>query len=327
MAAYVVKRLLYIIPTVFVISVVVFVVIQLPPGDYVTTYVMRLEQEGVSVSQHRIEQMRRQYGLDQPGYVRYFKWISGVLKGDYGYSFEWNKPVAELIGSRLALTFVVSFTSLVFTWMMSFIIGFYSATHQYSIGDYLATSLGFIGLATPNFMLALVIMWFAYIRFGYTYGGLFSAEYLMAPWTWAKVVDMFKHLWLPVIVIGTSGTAGQIRILRANLLDELQKPYVVTAKAKGLSNWKLVLKYPVRIALIPFVSTAGWRLSTLVSGSVVTATVLNLPTTGPMLLQALKSQDMYLAGSFILFLSLLTVLGTLISDVLLAALDPRIRYD
>lgn len=327
MAAYVVKRLLYIIPTVFVISVVVFVVIQLPPGDYVTTYVMRLEQEGVSVSQHRIEQMRRQYGLDQPGYVRYFKWISGVLKGDYGYSFEWNKPVAELIGSRLALTFVVSFTSLVFTWMMSFIIGFYSATHQYSIGDYLATSLGFIGLATPNFMLALVIMWFAYIRFGYTYGGLFSAEYLMAPWTWAKVVDMFKHLWLPVIVIGTSGTAGQIRILRANLLDELQKPYVVTAKAKGLSNWKLVLKYPVRIALIPFVSTAGWRLSTLVSGSVVTATVLNLPTTGPMLLQALKSQDMYLAGSFILFLSLLTVLGTLISDILLAALDPRIRYD
>ncbi len=327
MASYIVKRLLYTIPTIFVISVVVFAVIQLPPGDYVTSYVMRLEQEGISVSQQRIDQMRRQYGLDQPGYVRYIKWMSGVLKGDFGYSFEWNRPVIELIGSRLALTFVVSFTSLIFTWVVGFLIGFYSATHQYSVGDYLATSLGFIGLATPNFMLALVIMWFAYARFGYTYGGLFSPEYLIAPWDLAKVGDMVKHLWLPVVVIGTSGTAGQIRILRANLLDELQKPYVITAKAKGVPNWKLVLKYPVRIALIPFISTAGWRLSTLVSGSVVTATVLNLPTTGPMLLQALKSQDMYLAGSFILFLSLLTVLGTLISDILLAVLDPRIRYE
>lgn len=327
MASYIVKRLLYTIPTIFVISVVVFAVIQLPPGDYVTSYVMRLEQEGNSVSQQRIDQMRRQYGLDQPGYVRYIKWMSGVLKGDFGYSFEWNRPVIELIGSRLALTFVVSFTSLIFTWVVGFLIGFYSATHQYSVGDYLATSLGFIGLATPNFMLALVIMWFAYARFGYTYGGLFSPEYLIAPWDLAKVGDMVKHLWLPVVVIGTSGTAGQIRILRANLLDELQKPYVITAKAKGVPNWKLVLKYPVRIALIPFISTAGWRLSTLVSGSVVTATVLNLPTTGPMLLQALKSQDMYLAGSFILFLSLLTVLGTLISDILLAVLDPRIRYE
>lgn len=327
MASYIVKRLLYTIPTIFVISVVVFAVIQLPPGDYVTSYVMRLEQEGNSVSQQRIDQMRRQYGLDQPGYVRYIKWMSGVLKGDFGYSFEWNRPVIELIGSRLALTFVVSFTSLIFTWVVGFLIGFYSATHQYSVGDYLATSLGFIGLATPNFMLALVIMWFAYARFGYTYGGLFSPEYLIAPWDLAKVGDMVKHLWLPVVVIGTSGTAGQIRILRANLLDELQKPYVITAKAKGVPNWKLVLKYPVRIALIPFISTAGWRLSTLVSGSVVTATVLNLPTTGPMLLQALRSQDMYLAGSFILFLSLLTVLGTLISDILLAVLDPRIRYE
>lgn len=327
MASYIVKRLLYTIPTIFVISVVVFAVIQLPPGDYVTSYVMRLEQEGISVSQQRIDQMRRQYGLDQPGYVRYIKWMSGVLKGDFGYSFEWNRPVIELIGSRLALTFVVSFTSLIFTWVVGFLIGFYSATHQYSVGDYLATSLGFIGLATPNFMLALVIMWFAYARFGYTYGGLFSPEYLIAPWDLAKVGDMVKHLWLPVVVIGTSGTAGQIRILRANLLDELQKPYVITAKAKGVPNWKLVLKYPVRIALIPFISTAGWRLSTLVSGSVVTATVLNLPTTGPMLLQALRSQDMYLAGSFILFLSLLTVLGTLISDILLAVLDPRIRYE
>ena len=326
MASYIIKRCLYLIPTLVVISIVVFIVIQLPPGDYVTTYVMRLEQEGISVSQHRIEQMRSNYGLDQPMYIRYFKWITGVLRGDYGFSFEWNKPVAELIGARLSLTIAVSLTSLIFTWLVSFVIGFYSATHQYSLGDYFATTLGFVGLATPNFMIALVLMWFAYTKFGYTYGGLFSPEYAMAPWSLGKFFDLMKNLWLPVLVIGTSGTAGQIRILRANLLDELAKPYVTTARAKGVSEIKLILKYPVRIALIPFVSTAGWRLSSLVSGSVVTATVLNLPTTGPMLLQALKSQDMYLAGSFILFLSLLTVIGTLLSDILLAVLDPRIRY-
>lgn len=326
MASCVLKRFLYVIPTLIVISIVVFVVIQLPPGDYVTTYIMRLEQEGISVSQQRIDQMRSTYGLDRPMYVRYFKWISGVLRGDFGFSFEWNKPVSQLIGSRLALTFAVTFTSMIFTWILSFIIGFYAATRQYSIVDYIATALGFIGLATPNFMLALVLMWFAYTEFGYTYGGLFSPEFAMAPWNFVKFVDLMKNLWLPVIVIGMSGIAGQMRILRANLLDELQKPYVTTARAKGVSELKLVLKYPVRIALIPFVSTVGWRLSSLISGSVVTATVLNLPTTGPMLLQALKSQDMYLAGSFILILSVLTVIGTLLSDLLLAALDPRIRY-
>lgn len=326
MASYIIKRCLYLIPTLIAISIVVFIVIQLPPGDYVTTYVMRLEQEGISVSQHMIEQLRKTYGLDQPMHIRYWKWITGVLQGDFGFSFEWNKPVAELIGGRLALTVAVSLSSLIFTWLVSFVIGFYSATHQYSIGDYLATFLGFIGLATPNFMLALVLMWFAYSRFGFVYGGLFSTEYAMAPWSLGKVLDLLKNLWLPVLVIGTSGTASQIRILRANLLDELGKPYVTTARAKGVSEFRLILKYPVRIALIPFVSTAGWRLSSIVSGSVVTGMVLNLPTTGPMLLQALKSQDMYLAGSFILFLSLLTVLGTLLSDILLAALDPRIRY-
>ncbi|MGI6150191.1 MAG: ABC transporter permease [Firmicutes bacterium] len=326
MASYIVKRCLYLVPTLIAISIVVFIVIQLPPGDYVTTYVMRLEQEGVSLSQHQIDQMREMYGLDKPMHIRYLKWMAGIFRGDFGFSFEWNRPVAELIGGRLALTVAVSLTSLIFTWVVSFVIGFYSATHQYSVGDYLATFIGFIGLATPNFMLALVLMWFAYSRFGFIYGGLFSPEYAMAPWGMGKFFDMLKNLWLPVLVIGTSGTAGQIRILRANLLDELAKPYVTTARAKGLSEIKLVLKYPVRIALIPFVSTAGWRLSSLVSGSVVTATVLNLPTTGPMLLAALKSQDMYLAGSFILFLSLLTVVGTLLSDILLAALDPRIRY-
>jgi len=325
--SFILKRLLAIVPTILIISVVVFVVIQLPPGDFLTSYVMRLEQEGARIPPERVEQLRRQYGLDQPGYVRYFKWMSNILfRGDLGFSFEHGRPVNELIWERLALTIVVSFTSMLFTWVVSFMIGFYSATHQYSLGDYVATFIGFIGLATPNFVLALVLMWLSYTRFGYSYGGLFSPEFAIAPWSVAKLLDMLQNLWLPVIVIGTAGTAGLIRILRANLLDELQKPYVVTAKAKGLSNVRLVLKYPLRIALIPFISTAGWMLPNLVSGSVITAVVLNLPTTGPMMLQALQSQDMYLAGSFILFLSLLTVIGTLVSDILLALLDPRIRY-
>lgn len=328
MLAYIVRRVLYVIPTLFVISIVAFIIIQLPPGDYLTSYVAQLRAEGGDVSQARLEILERRYGLDQPIHVQYGRWMGGILlRGDFGFSFEWNRPVSELIWGRLGLTLIVALSSMIFTWIVAFAIGLYSATHQYSVGDYLATFFGFVGLATPNFMLALILMYIAYSQFGITAVGLFASEYAAEPWSWPKFVSMLQRIWLPVIVVGTASTAGLIRILRANLLDELGKLYVVTARAKGLPGPRLVFRYPLRIALIPFVSTAGWTLARLVSGTVITAVVLGLPTTGPLLLRALQSQDMYLAGSFIMLLSVLTVIGTLISDLLLAALDPRIRYE
>ncbi|MCG8512928.1 MAG: ABC transporter permease [Halanaerobiales bacterium] len=327
MLNYIIKRFIYMIPTLLLISLVVFIVIQLPPGDWLTAYVASLRESGDEIDPITVELLRERYGFNQPFFTKYLNWISGVLQGDFGYSFGWRKPVGELIWDRLGLTLVVSVSTLLFTWIVSFAIGLYSATHQYSFGDYLATFLGFIGLATPNFMLALILMYLAYKYFGLSVSGLFSIQYAMAPWSWAKFVDLLKHLWIPIIVIGTAGTASLIRVLRANLLDELGKPYVVTARAKGLSYLRLLFKYPVRIALIPFVSTVGWTFAGLISGSVITGIVLNLPTTGPMLLQALKTQDMYLAGSFLLFLSIITVIGTLVSDLLLAIIDPRIRYE
>lgn len=328
MLSYIIRRVLYMIVTLFLISIVSFVIIQLPPGDYLTSMVATMAQTGETVERSALVALEQRYGLGQPVYVQYWKWISGiVLRGDFGQSFEWNQPVSTLIWGRLFLTFILSLATLLFTWFVAFPIGIYSAVRQYSLGDYTSTVIGYIGLAIPNFLLALVLMYIAFRYFGQSVGGLFSPEYQDAPWSVGKVLDMLAHLWIPVVIIGTAGTAGLIRIMRANLLDELHKPYVVTARAKGLPEHKLLLKYPVRVALNPFISTLGWTLPTLVSGAAIISIVMSLPTAGPLLLRALMSQDMYLAGSFILMLSTLTVIGTLISDILLAWLDPRIRYE
>lgn len=327
MLEYIGRRILYMIPTVFAVSLVSFIIIQLPPGDYLTTYLAQLSAAGDLVEEDVIAALEVRYGLGQPLYVQYYKWISGILlRGDFGHSFEWDLPVKALLWERLGLTMVLSLTTLLFTWMIAFPIGIYSAVKQYSLGDYLFTTIGFIGLAVPNFLLALVLMYFSFKYLNQSVGGLFSQEYMDAPWNWDKFVDLLGHLWIPVVILGTAGTAGLIRIMRANLLDELRKPYVKTARAKGLSETKLLLKYPVRVALNPFVSTIGWTLPVLVSGSAIVSVVLSLPTTGPLLLRALIAQDMYLAGSFVLMLGVLTIIGTLISDILLAWLDPRIRY-
>jgi peptide/nickel transport system permease protein len=326
MVTFLVRRLLMIIPTLVAISIVSFLIIELPPGDFLTSYVSQLAAMGDLVDESTIQALRDQYGLGQPIYVQYFRWVSNMAKGDFGRSMEWNRPVAEIIGERLVLTFVLSLFTLLFTWIIAFPIGVFSAVRQYSIGDYIATFLGFLGLATPDFLFALVLMWIFFAYFNQSVGGLFSPEFVEQPWSLAKVWDMAKHLIVPMVVLGTSGTASLIRIMRSNLLDELHRPYVVTARSKGLSETRLLIKYPVRAALNPFISTVGWYLPSLVSGSTIVAVVLSLPTTGPLLLRALLSQDMYLAGSFIFFLSSLTVIGTLISDILLAWLDPRIRF-
>ena len=326
MLQFTLRRIVYMIQTLIVISILSFAIIQLPPGDYLTTYVTTLRATGELVDEATLASMEQRYGLGKPMYVQYWKWISGILlRGDFGQSFEWNQPVSELIWGRLGLTFTMSLVTLLFTWIVAFPVGIFSAVRQYSVGDYVSTIVGYIGLATPNFLLALVLMYIAFRYFNQSVGGLFSPDYADAPFSWAKVWDLLKHLWIPVIIIGMAGTAGLIRIMRANLLDELHKPYVTTARAKGMSEWRLILKYPVRMALNPFVSTVGWTLPVLVSGSAVVSIVLALPTTGPLLLRALMSQDMYLAGSFIMLLSVLTIIGTLISDILLAWLDPRIR--
>lgn len=328
MFQFILRRVLYLIPTLIAISLVMFIIIQLPPGDYLTTLVAAMASQGESVDQAALVALKERYGLGQPIYVQYWKWISNiVLQGDFGRSFAYNLPVASLLWERLGLTLVLSVCSLFFVWIVAFPVGVYSAVKQYSPGDYIATFLGFVGVAVPNFLLALVLMYIAFKYFNQSVGGLFSPEYQEAPWNWDKVLDLLSHLWIPIIIVGTEGTAGLIRIMRANLLDELRKPYVVTARAKGLPEWKLLLKYPVRVALNPFISTVGWVLPGLVSGSAIVSIVLSLPTTGPILLRALLSQDMYLAGSFLLMLSVLTVIGTLLSDLLLAWLDPRIRYE
>lgn len=328
MLQFLIRRILYMIPTMIAVSIVAFIIIQLPPGDYLTTLVASLAAQGETVDPTRLDALRDRYGLGQPVYVQYLKWMRGILlEGDFGDSFGWNRPVSDLIWGRLALTFVLSLASLIFVWLVAFPIGIYSAVKQYSIGDYFATFIGFLGLATPDFLLALIMMYIAFKFFNQSVGGLFSPEFQEAAWSWDRVVDLFTHLWVPVVIIGTSGTASLIRIMRANLLDELRKPYVVTARAKGLSEWRLLFKYPVRIALNPFISTVGWVLPTLVSGAAIVSIVLSLPTTGPLLIRALLQQDMYLAASFIMMLSILTIIGTLVSDLLLAWLDPRIRYE
>lgn len=325
MLKFVLRRMLLLIPTLLGISLITFLVIELPPGDYVTAHVANLAAGGDVVEQEMLDAFRKQYGLDLPVHQRYVRWLSNVVQGDFGRSFEWNMPVSELIWERLALTLVLTISTLLFTWVSGFIIGVYSATRQYSIGDYFFTAFGFIGLGLPNFMIALVLLWVAFSSFGVNLSGLFSQEYQTAPWSAAKVIDMLKHLWIPMLILGTAGTAGMARTMRANLLDELQKPYVETARAKGLKEGRLVLKYPVRVALNPFISTAGWSLPALISGATIVSVVLSLPTTGPLLLRALMNQDMYLAATFLMMLSVLTVIGTLISDIILAWSDPRIR--
>lgn len=327
MLFYIIRRCLYMIIILLVLSVVTFVIIQLPPGDFLTMRIMELQSRGARVDEAEIAALRRQYGLDLPIYVQYFKWMWKMFHGDFGISFDRNKPVGELIAERLPLTIAVSLFSLIFTYIVAIPIGIYSATHQYSGADYTFTIIGFIGLATPNFLLALILMLVFFQYFGLSIGGLFSPEYLTAAWSMGKFVDMLKHLPIPVIVIGTAGTAALIRVMRGCLLDELRKQYVITARAKGVKERNLLFKYPVRVAINPIISTVGWTLPGIISGETITAIVLSLPTTGPLLFRALISQDMYLAGSIIMVLSLLTVVGTLISDILLVWVDPRIRYE
>jgi peptide/nickel transport system permease protein len=325
MLEYILRRVLTMIPTLLVISLLVFVIIQLPPGDYLESHIAELQSQGESVDEQKIAFLREEYGLDRPFHEQYFFWLIGMLQGDFGYSFEYELPVTEVVGDRLFLTIMISVLTIIFTWMIAFPIGIYSATHQYSWGDYGLSFLGFLGLATPNFLLALVMLYLANVHFGTSIGGLMDPEYIDAPWSLDKLISVLEHLWIPVVVIGTSGTAGMIRRLRANLLDELQKQYVVTGRAKGLAPGKLLRKYPLRIALNFFVADIGNLLPTVISGAEIVAVVMSLPTTGPILLAALQSQDMYLAGSFLMFLALLTVFGVLVSDISLALLDPRIR--
>ncbi len=325
MLGYTVHRIIIMIPTLLAISFVVFVIIQLPPGDYLETYIAELQSQGEAVDPQKIEFLRRQYGLDRPFHEQYLMWVWGLLQGDMGYSFEHELPVADVVGDRLWLTFLVAFTTIIFTYAVSFPIGIYSAVRQYSLGDYTLTFIGFLGLATPNFLLALILMYLANVFFGTSIGGLMDPQYLDQSWSWGKAVSILEHLWVPVIVIGTAGTATLIRKLRANLLDELQKPYVNTARSKWLSETRLLLKYPLRVALNPFIADIGNLLPQLLSSAAIVSVVLSLPTTGPLLLRALQSQDMYLAGFLLLCLSLLTVIGMFLSDLALAALDPRIR--
>ena len=325
MLQYLLKRIGYGLITIWAVSVLSFVIIQLPPGDYVTSYIAALEAQGGQVAAEEAANLRAQYGLGDPIYVQYAKWISQILRGNMGVSFQYRVPVTDVIGERLLLTMILALGSVVFVWLTAIPIGIYSAVRQYSVQDYLATTIGFLGLAVPDFLLALVMMYFAWDIWGFSVGGLFSPEYVTAPWSWGRVTDLMQHLVIPIIVLGTSGTAALIRITRANLLDELRKPYVVTARAKGMSEWQLILKYPVRLAFNPIISTTAYILPFLVSGSVIVSVVLNLPTLGPVLLRSLLSQDMFLAGSIILMIGVMTVIGTLISDILLAAVDPRVR--
>ena len=327
MLRYILRRIAYMVPTLIGMSIISFLIIQLPPGDYLTSMLATMADSGVSVDQALVARYREIYGFDDPIWIQYWKWVSGILfRGDFGYSFEWNRPVRDLIGERMGATLGVSVLALLFVWAVSLPIGIYSAVRRHTFGDHFFTLLGFLGLAIPHFILALVLMYVAYRYLGMTVGGLFSQEYIDAPWSWDKFVDLLSHIWIPVIIIGTGGTAALIRILRANLTDELSKPYVVTARAKGLPEHHVILKYPLRIALNPFVSSIGWVLPELVSGVTITAIVLNLPLVGPLLFRALTVQDMYLAGSIILLLGVLTLVGMLISDLLLMVIDPRIRF-
>jgi peptide/nickel transport system permease protein len=323
----VLHRLVLLPVLLLVFSIAVFALVQAPPGDFLTSYLSMLASSGSSVDQAQVDALRRQFGLDQPFFIQYLRWMQNLLRGDLGLSLEYQLPNLDLISDYLVPTVLLALLSFVFTWLMAIPAGIYSATHPRSALDYVLTVLNYVGVATPNFMLALILMWFAFARFGISVTGLFSPDYLQAPWSLARMVDLLTHIWLPMIILGIAGTARLTRIMRANLLDELQKPYVITARAKGLSEWRLVLKYPVRVAINPLLSTIGWYLPQLFSGSLIVATVMNLPNIGPLLLHALISRDMYLAGAILLIYLFLTVIGTLLSDILLAWADPRIRME
>ena len=327
MLAYLIRRSFAAIGTLWVVSVIAFVIIQLPPGDYVTAYIAAQQATGTVVTDDEAETLRDLYGLNDQVYVQYSKWLLRVVQGDFGMSMEYRLPVTDVIGDRLWTTIAVAAMAVLFVWAVALPIGVYSAIKQYSLADYTMTFIGFLGLAVPNFLLALVLMYLGFKYLNANVGGLFSSEYVDAPWSFARFWDMMKHLWLPGIVLGTAGTAQLIRIMRANLLDELHKPYVVTARAKGMEEWKLVLKYPVRVALNPFASTIGYIFPYIVSGSIIVSVVLSLPTVGPLLLRALLAQDMFLAGTIILLIGALTVVGTFISDIVLIIVDPRIRFE
>ena len=325
MLTFIIKRTLIFIPMLALMSVVAFAIIQAPPGDFLSDYVAALAQEGEYVDAGELEALRAQFGLGKPIYVQYAKWAWGILHWDLGRSLDWRKPVAEMVNQRLFMTLLLGLFTVVFTWTMAIPIGIISAVKQYSFIDYFFTFLSYIGVGTPNFLLALIVMWSAFAYLDLRVTGLFSPEYMAADWSVGRVIDMLKHIWVPMLILGTDGTARFTRIVRANLLDEMSKPYVETARAKGLPEWKVILKYPTRIAMNPFISTMGWSLPQLFSGSLIVATVMSLPTIGPLLLQSLLAQDMFMAGSIILILTALTLIGTLISDILLALTDPRIR--
>lgn len=325
MLRFLITRILLMIPTLIVISMLIFTIIELPPGDYFESYVQELRMLGEPADLAEIEQLKARYHFDDPAALRYFYWVSGMLHGDFGYSFEYRMPVNDVVGDRMWLTILVSVVTIIFTWTLAFPIGLYSAMHQYSWGDYGLTFLGLLGIAVPHFMLAIILMYFANIWFGTSIGHLMDLQYLDQSMSWAKFRSILEHIWIPVVIIGTAGTAGMARRLRANLLDELNKQYVITARAKGLSPNRVVLKYPLRMALNFFVADIGSILPSIISGAEVTAIILSLETTGPMLIRALQSQDMYLAGSFLMFLAVLTVVGVLVSDIALSLLDPRIR--
>ncbi len=327
MTRYILQRLALLPLLMVIYSFVIFVIIQAPPGDFLTAYVATLASSGSSISAEQIAAMRHQYGLDQPMIVQYFLWVQHLLHGDFGLSLEYQRPNAELISEMLGLTLALALFSFVLTWVLAIPAGIYSATHPRSIGDHILTVINYVGVATPNFMLALILMWVAFAYFDISVTGLFSADYVNAPWSWGRFADLLGHIWLPALVLGIAGTARLSRIMRANLLDELNKPYVVTARAKGMKEWRLVLRYPVRLAFNPLISTIGWYLPLLFSGSLIVATVMNLPNIGPLLLRALVNQDMYLAGGILLIYSFLTIVGTLLSDILLALVDPRIRVE
>lgn len=327
MAEYIVRRLLYTFVTFWILTVVVFTIIQLPPGDFLTSYITALEAQGSVVNRADIDALRAQYGLDRGPVEQYFRWITRFIQGDMGRSFEWNRPVVDLLRERLPYTVMISLMTLIVTYSVAIPLGIYTATRQYSLGDYFFTFIGFAGIATPNFLLALILMFLFFRYFGISVGGLFSQEYALAPWSLAKVWDLFQHLWVPLLVIGTAGTAGIMRVMRATLLDELGKQYVISARARGVGETQLLFKYPVRVAINPIVSTIGWQLPAIISGETIVAIVLSLPTTGPLLFRALLSQDMFMAGSIVMMLGILTLVGTMISDILLVVVDPRIRYE
>jgi len=327
MRQYIIKRILLMFPTLFVISVMSFAIIQLPPGDYLTTMIMNLKAQKIEVAQDTLNRLRETYGFDQPVIVQYFKWISRFVQGDMGYSLSYERPVSELIKERIGLTMALTFSSLLFTWSIALPLGVYSATHKYKFSDYFLTFIGFTGMAIPDFFLALVVMYLLYVNLGWSPGGLFSPTMVNASWSMERFADLLKHLLVPIVVLGVGGAASTIRVMRSNMIDELNAPYVTAARSRGLKETSVIWRYPVKVALNPFLSTIGWMLPTLVSGSEIVAIVLNLPTTGPLLLGALMAQDMYLAAGILMILSILTVIGTLLSDLILAFVDPRIRYE